>query len=131
MVLFAVVLIIVALAAYAVREVRAQFKCFDTVEQNVIGPGDLNVEVGEEVCDQDMERLYLTSRSTSDRLLIFSYDRTPASPMIRREDVPPDVTWLDADHLRISIDVVDQVASQRSRVGRVDVEYRIGRIRNR
>ena len=126
-VLLVVVLIIGALAAYAITEAGARFACLDSVEQTVAGPGDLSVEVGEEVCDADMERLYLTSRSTSERVLILSYYRTAASPIDRREDVPPTVTWLATDHLLISIDVVDQVVWQRSSVRGVRVEYHIGR----
>ena len=110
----------------AARAANPQTGCYEHIEQTLTGAGDLKVEVVEQVCDADIERVYVTNRS-SGRVLIFSYYRTGVSPMMRRADLPPTITWLDADHLRIDIDVIDQVVSQRSRVGRVHVEYRIGR----
>jgi hypothetical protein len=121
--------IIAALAATCIgRELRKRFGCYDNLEQTVTGPADLDVQVIDELCDSEMELVYVTSSRSGRRVLIFSYYRTPPSPMIRREDVPPTIRWLDSTHLLVSIDVVDQVTRQRYDVEGVQVGYRIGRI---
>ena len=106
---------------------QAQTACFRNVEQIVRGPADRDAQIVEEVCDVDIEYVYVQRRGSADRQLVFSYARMAGSPMLQREDVPPTVTWPDAGHLRIAIDVVSQVLERHETVEGIAVQYRIGR----
>ena len=120
-------LVLGAGALAAGRWWRTQTACFRNVEQIVRGPADRDAQIVDEVCDVEIEYVYLHRRRSDDRQLLFSYARMAGSPMLQREDVPPTVSWLDAGHLRIAIDVVSQVLERHETVEGIEVEYRIGR----
>jgi hypothetical protein len=120
-------LTLAAAAAVGRAGFRGQERCSSQVEQTVTGLADRDVLIVDEVCDTEIERVYLQTRDSRRRWLIFSYERMGPSPMLQREDVPPTVTWLDSRHLRIDIDVVSQVFERREVVEGIHVQYRIGR----
>ncbi len=106
---------------------QAQTARYRNVERIVRGPADRDAQIVDEICDVSIEYVYVQRRESADRQLVFSYYPMAASPMLQREDVPPTVTWLDAGHLRIAIDVVSQVLERHERVEGIAVQYRIGR----
>jgi hypothetical protein len=115
-----------AAAAVSSTEWRKHQGCSSHVEHTLRGPADRDVQIVEDVCDLDIEYVYLQSRDLRRRWLIFSYERMGGSPMFRREDVAPTVTWLDRRRLLIEIDVVSHIFERRAIVGGIDVQYRVG-----
>ena len=102
--------------------------CFRQVEQRVRGPDGYDAEIVDEVCDVEIEYVYLRARDTGERSLVFSYQRMAGSPMFQRADVPPTVRWLDRTHLLVAIDMVSSIAERHGSVNGVGIQYRIGRI---
>lgn len=102
--------------------------CFRQVEQRLRGPDAYDAEIVDEVCDADIEYVYLRERESGGRSLVLSYFRVAASPMFRRRDVPPNVGWLDRTHLLIEIDMVSEIIEQHETANGIQVQTRIGRV---
>ncbi len=68
---------------------QAQTACYRNVEQIVRGPADRDAQIVDEICDVNIEYVYVQRRGSADRQLVFSYYPMAASPTLQREDVPP------------------------------------------